>query len=190
MLWAIISIVSCLLLLFGQTIQKEFPPCVFGFSPGEFPFPRYFPWGKSLFPPRISQFPKRETGPVRQFLRERNAGLQDLFFVSNGRTRYPIMTLRSVCFLQTKHTLAPSFLDLTDLAGGSLLAIYCACSVTDCKYAFNQPNEESRSTEMDTNTQSRKLELTTTKLMEKSGSRTTVFQLQSKNQFACQTCFP
>ena len=91
-LWAVNSIVSCLFLLFGQTIQKEFPPCVFGFSPGEFPFPRYFPWGKSLFPPRISQFPKRETGPARQFLRGRNAGLQDLFFVSNGRTRYPIMT--------------------------------------------------------------------------------------------------
>ena len=33
------------------------------------------------------------TGPARQFLRGRNAGLQDLFFVSNGRTRYPIMTL-------------------------------------------------------------------------------------------------
>ena len=71
-------------------------PCVFGFSPGEFPFPRYFPGGKSLFPPRISQFPKRETGPARQFLRGRNAGLQDLFFVSNGRTRYPIMTLISI----------------------------------------------------------------------------------------------
>ena len=45
---------------------------------------------------------------------------------------------------------APSFLDLTDLAGGSLLAIYCACNDTDCKYAFNQPNEESRSKELDT----------------------------------------
>ena len=73
-----------------------------------------------------------------------------------------------------------------DLSGGSLLAMYCACNVTDCKYTFNQPNKESRSTEMDTNTRSRKLESTTTKLMEKSGSRTTVFQLQSKNQFACQ----
>jgi hypothetical protein len=69
-----------------------------------------------------------------------------------------VPSLRSVCFLQTKHTLAPSFLDL---AGGSLLAIYCACNVTDCKYAFNQPNEESRSKELDTNTRSRKLELTT-----------------------------
>ena len=78
---------------FGQNIHKEFPPCVFGFSPGEFPFPRYFPGGESLFLLRISQFPKRETGPALQFLRGRNAGLQDLFFVSNGRKRYPIMTL-------------------------------------------------------------------------------------------------
>ena len=68
-------------------------PCVFGFSPGESPFPRYFPGGKSLFPPRISQFPKGETGPARQFLQGRNAGLQDLFFVSNGPTSYPIVTL-------------------------------------------------------------------------------------------------
>ena len=85
---------------------------------------------------------------------------------------------------------APSFLDLTDLAGGSLLAIYCACNDTDCKYAFNQPNEESRSKELDTNTRSRKLELTTTKLMEKRGSRTTGLQLHYKNQFACQICIP
>ena len=85
---------------------------------------------------------------------------------------------------------APSFLDLTDLAGGSLLAIYCACNDTDCKYAFNQPNEESRSKELDTNTRSRKLELTTMKLMEKRGSRTTVLQLHYKNQFACQICIP
>ena len=81
-----------------------------------------------------------------------------------------------------------------DLAGGSLLVIYCTSNVTDCKYTFNQlnVNEESQSTEMDTNTQSRKLELTTTKLMEKSGSRTvtSLFQLQSKNQFACQICIP
>ena len=86
---------------------------------------------------------------------------------------------------------APSFLDLTDLAGGSLcivLAIYFACN--DTKYAFNQPNEESRSKELGTNTQSRKLELTTTKLMEKRGSRTTGLQLHYKNQFACQICIP
>ena len=81
---------------------------------------------------------------------------------------------------------APSFLDLTDLAGGSLLAIYCACNDTDCKYAFNQPNEESRSKELGTNTRSRKLELTTTKLMEKRGSRTTGLQLPSNFSCICE----
>jgi len=75
---------------------KGIPPLRFWIFPGESPFPRYFPGGKSLFPPRISQFPKGETGPARQFLRGRNAGLQDLFFVSNGRKRYPIMTLREI----------------------------------------------------------------------------------------------
>ena len=76
------------------------------------------------------------------------------------------------------------------MAGGSLLAIYCAYNVTDFKYTFNQPNEESHSTEMDTNMQSRELELMTMKLMEKSGLRTTVFQLQKKKQFACQIYIP
>ena len=118
---------------------------------------------------------------------------KNIIAIKEGLWSWPyVLHLRSVCFLQTKHTctLAPSFLDLTDLAGGSLLAIYCACNDTDCKYAFNQPNEESRSKELDTNTRSRKLELTTTKLMEKRGSRTTVLQLHYKNQFACQICIP
>ena len=118
--------------------------------------------------------------------------IKEGFVIVDGCGSWPyVPSLRSVCFLQTKHILASSFLDL---AGGSLLAIYCACNVTDCKYAFNQPNEESRSKELDTNTRSRKLELMTIKLimMEKSGSRTvtTVFQLHSKNQFACQICIP
>ena len=117
--------------------------------------------------------------------------IKEGFGIVDGRGSWPyVPRLRSVCFLQTKHTLAPSFLDLTDLAGGSLLAIYCACNVTDCKYAFNQPNKESRSKELDTSTRSRKLEMMTTKLMEKRGSRTTVLQLQSKNQLACQICIP
>ena len=57
---------------FGQTIHKEFPPC----SPGG--------------------IPQESSRPVRQFPQGRNAGLQDFFLVLNGRTRYPIMALRSV----------------------------------------------------------------------------------------------
>ena len=81
---------------------------------------------------------------------------------------------------------APFFPDLTDLVGGFLhiLAITVLAMIrilTANIYAFNQLNKESRSKELDTNTRSRK---TTTKLMEKRGSRTTVLQLHNKNQCA------
>ena len=38
-LWAVNSIVSCLLLLFGQTIQNEFPPAFLDFPQENFPSP-------------------------------------------------------------------------------------------------------------------------------------------------------
>ena len=51
-------------------------------------FPRRISLPPNPFPPEDIPIPKE-----RKFLRGQNAGLQDLFFVLNGRTLYPIMTL-------------------------------------------------------------------------------------------------
>ena len=94
------------LLLFGQTIQKEFPPCVFGFSPGDPPFLRYFPGGEIPFPPEdipIPQERNRPRAPIPPGTKCWFAGFIFCFERPNGLSDYDLKFLKMMMFILDVH---------------------------------------------------------------------------------------